>query len=224
MPTTRSYQDQCGIARALDVVGECWSLLIVRELLLGPQRFSELRRVLANTSSNIIADPLRELEAKGAIQRRQIPAPAASWVYEVTPWGKELEPIVLALGWWGLKCPRPPAPAVLGPTTVLYRPSLIRDGDGQELLSRPASLLRSVTGSAGLAAGDPAPADYVPTRPAGITSPRSAGTSRRLDAGRRIVKLGRTREPVRRCVSAHLPASPRVRRPQSKTSQQRVEV
>jgi DNA-binding HxlR family transcriptional regulator len=119
VPTTRSYQDQCGIARALDVLGERWSLLIVRELLLGPQRFSELRRVLANTSSNIIADRLRELEANGVIRRRQIPAPAASWVYELTPWGRELEPIVLALGLWGLTCPRPPAPAVLGPTTVL---------------------------------------------------------------------------------------------------------
>lgn len=119
MPTTRSYQDLCGIARALDVVGERWALLVVRELLLGPQRFSEIRRVLANTSSNVVADRLRELESNGVIARRRLPAPAASWVYELTPWGRELEPVLLALGLWGLRSPLPPEPAVVGPTTVL---------------------------------------------------------------------------------------------------------
>jgi DNA-binding HxlR family transcriptional regulator len=119
MPTSRSYQDLCGIARALDVIGERWALLIVRELLLGPQRFSELRRVLVNTSSNVIADRLRELEANGVIRRRRLPAPAASWVYELTTWGRQLEPALLALGLWGLRSPIPPEPAVIGPTTVL---------------------------------------------------------------------------------------------------------
>jgi DNA-binding HxlR family transcriptional regulator len=119
MPTTRSYQDLCGIARALDVVGERWALLIVRELLFGPQRFSELRRVLVTTSSNVIADRLRELEANGVIQRRRLPPPAASWVYELTPWGRQLEPILLALGLWGLRTPLPADPAVISPTTVL---------------------------------------------------------------------------------------------------------
>jgi len=106
-------------ALALELVGERWSLLIVRELLLGPQRFSELRRVLANTSSNVIADRLRELEANGVIRRRRLPAPAASWVYELTTWGRQLEPALLALGLWGLRSPLPPEPAVIGPTTVL---------------------------------------------------------------------------------------------------------
>lgn len=119
MPTTRSYQDLCGIARALDVVGERWALLVVRELLLGPQRFSEIRRVLANTSSNVVADRLRELEANEVVTRRYLSAPVASWVYELTPWGRELEPIVLALGLWGLQSPLPPEPNILGPTTVL---------------------------------------------------------------------------------------------------------
>lgn len=119
MPTTRSYQDLCGIARALDVVGERWALLVVRELLLGPQRFSEIRRVLAKTSANVVSDRLRELEANRVISRRRLSAPAASWVYELTPWGRELEPIVLALGLWGLRSPLPPEPSVVGPTTVL---------------------------------------------------------------------------------------------------------
>ena len=119
MPTTRSYGDACGIARALDVVGERWALLVVRELLLGPQRFSDLRRALAGASSNMIADRLRELEGHGVIQRRKLAPPAGSSVYELTEWGRELEPIVLALGSWGLRVPLPPPPIRLSPTSVL---------------------------------------------------------------------------------------------------------
>jgi DNA-binding HxlR family transcriptional regulator len=119
VPTSRSYQDACGIARALDVVGERWALLVVRELLLGPRRFSDLRRGLPGASSNLVADRLRELEGRGVLHRRRMPPPAASWVYELTAWGRELEPVVLALGGWGLRVPRPTGPATLGATSVL---------------------------------------------------------------------------------------------------------
>jgi DNA-binding HxlR family transcriptional regulator len=119
VPTTRSYQDACGIARALDVVGERWALLVVRELLLGPQRYSDLRHALPNASSNVIADRLRELEANDVVQRRKLSPPAASWVYELTPQGRELEPILLALGGWGLRVPPPEPPIVLSATSVL---------------------------------------------------------------------------------------------------------
>jgi DNA-binding HxlR family transcriptional regulator len=119
MPTARSYQDACGIARALDVVGERWALLVIRELLLGPQRFSELRRVLAHTSANVISDRLRELQRRGVIQRRKLAPPSGSWVYELTPWGRELEPILMDLGDWGLQVPLPSAPTVLSPTSAL---------------------------------------------------------------------------------------------------------
>ena len=119
MPTTRSYADACGIARALDVVGERWALLVVRELLLGPQRFSDLRQALPGASSNLVADRLRELEARGVVQRRTLPPPAASRVYELTEWGTELEPIVLALGGWGLRVPLPDTPTTLSATSVL---------------------------------------------------------------------------------------------------------
>src|SRR6266480_4502910 len=101
MPTSRSYGDACGIARALDVLGERWALLVVRELLLGPQRFTDLRRGLANASSNLVADRLRELQEKGVIRRRKLAPPAGSWVYELTIWGRQLEPVILALGEWG---------------------------------------------------------------------------------------------------------------------------
>src|ERR1700742_2988291 len=106
----RTYGDRCGIARALDVVGERWALLVVRELLLGPQRFSDLRSALPNASSNMVADRLRELQADGVIARRRLAAPSASWVYELTERGRALESIILALGDWGLPGPQPPSP------------------------------------------------------------------------------------------------------------------
>lgn len=119
MPTSRTYSDACGIARALDTVGERWALLIVRELLLGPLRFSDLRLALPTASSNLVVDRLRELEGHGVICRRKLPPPAGSRVYELTDWGGELEPIVLALGGWGLRVPLPATPTTLSATSVL---------------------------------------------------------------------------------------------------------
>jgi DNA-binding HxlR family transcriptional regulator len=119
MPTNRSYGDACTIARALDVVGERWALLVVRELLLGPRRFTDVRRGLPGASTNLVADRLRELEAHDVVQRRQLPAPAASWVYELTPRGQKLEAVLDALGGWGGDLPRPPEPFALSATSVL---------------------------------------------------------------------------------------------------------
>ncbi|MFG2044810.1 winged helix-turn-helix transcriptional regulator [Dactylosporangium sp. NPDC048998] len=118
MPTRRSYRDSCGIARALDVVGERWALLVVRELLFVPQRFSELRRALPHVSSNLLADRLRELEHNGVIRRAPAPAEGPQ-AYELTEWGRKLRPILLALGDWGIDAPEPPPPASLSATSVL---------------------------------------------------------------------------------------------------------
>ena len=98
---TRSYADPCGIARALDRIGERWALLVVRELLLGPKRFTDLRAGLPSASPNVLSQRLRELEASGAIQRQKLPPPANATVYELTAWGRELEPVILALARWG---------------------------------------------------------------------------------------------------------------------------
>jgi DNA-binding HxlR family transcriptional regulator len=119
MPTTRSYGDACGIARALDVVGERWALLVVRELLFGPQRFADLRRGLPGASSNLVSDRLRELTRHEVVRRRRLPPPAASSVYELTERGRQLEPVVLALGDWGSRHPIPPAPVTLGAVSML---------------------------------------------------------------------------------------------------------
>ncbi|MBD2892154.1 hypothetical protein amrb99_10640 [Actinomadura sp. RB99] len=119
MPTSRSYRDSCGMARALDVVGERWALLVVRELLLVPQRFSELRHALPNASSNLLADRLRELEQHGVVHRRRLGATSGPQVYELTEWGRRLEPVVLALSEWGIDAPSPPEPSSLSATSVL---------------------------------------------------------------------------------------------------------
>ncbi len=107
MPTTRSYNDACPIGRALDVIGERWALLVVRELLFGAQRFSDLRRALPGASTNMLTDRLRELEDHGVLRRRMLPPPAACSVYELTNRGRGLEPLLDALGDWGSAEPRP---------------------------------------------------------------------------------------------------------------------
>jgi DNA-binding HxlR family transcriptional regulator len=103
----RTYGDGCGIARALDLVGERWALLVVRELLLGPKRFTDLRAGLPHLGQDVLAQRLRELERAGIVQRRTLPPPAGSRVYELTEWGRQLEPALLALGRWGSRAPFP---------------------------------------------------------------------------------------------------------------------
>lgn len=125
MSGKRSYGDACRFAYALDLVGERWGLLVVRELLLGPKRFTDLRRGLPNASPNILAERLRELEQSGVVHRRKLPPPAAAQVYELTEWGEELEPIVTKLGAWGARSPVPPEHRKIGPdSTVLALRSL----------------------------------------------------------------------------------------------------
>jgi DNA-binding HxlR family transcriptional regulator len=104
----RTYGDRCGVARALDLVGERWALLIVRELLLGPKRFTDLRAGLPHVSADVLAQRLRELEQAGILRRGTLPPPAGSRIYELTQRGRELEPVVLALGRWGSAAPVPP--------------------------------------------------------------------------------------------------------------------
>jgi DNA-binding HxlR family transcriptional regulator len=110
----RSYGDRCGIARALDVVGERWALLVVRELLLGPKRFTDLRAGLPKLGPDVLSQRLRDLEEAGIVRRGKLPPPAASRIYELTERGKELEPVILGLGRWGSAEPFPDGDAELG--------------------------------------------------------------------------------------------------------------
>jgi DNA-binding HxlR family transcriptional regulator len=119
MTTKRTYGDGCGIAHALDLVGERWALLVVRELLLGPKRFTDLRDGLPNASPNVLSQRLRELEQAGIVRRRKLPPPAATWVYELTDWGRELKPVAISLGTWALRSPTFPEDAPVGTDSVI---------------------------------------------------------------------------------------------------------
>lgn len=114
MAGRRTYGDRCGVARALDIVGERWALLVVRELLLGPKRFTDLRLGLPHVSPDILAQRLRELEQSGIVRRGKLPPPAGSRIYELTERGHELESVVIALGRFGSVAPFPPGDAQIG--------------------------------------------------------------------------------------------------------------
>src|SRR5471030_1696722 len=101
--TTRSYAQLCGIATALDVIGDRWTPLVLRDLLLGPLRFGDLTEGLPGIGTNTLAARLKHLEAAGVVDRRLLPLPDRGTVYELTAYGRELEPILLALGRWGAK-------------------------------------------------------------------------------------------------------------------------
>jgi DNA-binding HxlR family transcriptional regulator len=135
MATMRTYGDGCGIAHALDLVGERWALLVVRELLLGPKRFTDLRDGLPNASANVLAQRLRELEQATIVQRRRLPPPAGSWVYELSDWGRELKPIVVALGAWALRSPSFPRDAPVGTDSVVLALGTFFDPDAADGLS-----------------------------------------------------------------------------------------
>ena len=102
----RRYDDACGTAHALELIGERWALLVLRELMLGPRRFSDLRIDLPGISANVLTQRLTELEQRGLVRRRRLAPPASVQVYEATAWGLEAEPIVQALGRWAARSPR----------------------------------------------------------------------------------------------------------------------
>jgi DNA-binding HxlR family transcriptional regulator len=116
---TRTQLDGCGIAHASDLLGQRWALLVVRELLLGPKRFTDLRTGIPDISPNVLGQRLRELEESGIVRRRRLSPPAAAQVYELTGWGHELEPAVLALGRWASRSPSFPVDAEMGPDSLV---------------------------------------------------------------------------------------------------------
>lgn len=101
----RRYDDACGTAHGMDLVGERWALLVARELLLGPKRFSDLRADLPGLSANVLTQRLEGLEASGIVRRRKLPPPAASQVYELTDWGYDIAPVITELGRWAVRSP-----------------------------------------------------------------------------------------------------------------------
>jgi DNA-binding HxlR family transcriptional regulator len=209
MSTRRSYADACPLARALDVVGERWALLVVRELRFGPRRFSDLRRALPGASTNMLTDRLRELAEHGVVSQRRLPAPAASVVYELTEDGRALMPALEALGAWGARLPRPSAGPTLSAVSVLWfirgclraRPTPPADIYRVEL-DDGVWTVRTVSGRTEVESGETAPADAglrtdpvtlgaLIDDPAALDAAIAAGTieiSGRLRSARRLLR------------------------------------
>jgi DNA-binding HxlR family transcriptional regulator len=108
MAGKRSYEDGCATAHALELFGERWGLLVIRELMLGPKRFTDLRASLPGISPNVLTQRLEELEQASIVIRRKLPPPASVWVYDLTDWGRELEPAFQVIGRWAARSPTMP--------------------------------------------------------------------------------------------------------------------
>jgi DNA-binding HxlR family transcriptional regulator len=186
----KRYGQACTIARALDVVGERWSLLLVRELALGPRRHRDLATGLPGIPSNVLAARLKDLQAAGVITRHTLPAPTDVTVYELTDAGRALQPALKELLYWGLRYgPEPSEDDVSQPGWALLaaasRPSALSDGQTCELRVGPESFyLSSDAGKLTVRRG-PAPAsDAVVTMPADTLFSLLAGQTSARDAVR----------------------------------------
>ena len=115
----RRYDDACGLAHALDLVGERWALLVMRELMFGPRRFSGLRRDLPGISANVLTQRLIELEERGLVRRTQLPPPASVQGYEATEWGLEAAPVIRSLGRWAVRSPRHDPGLFVSPVSIM---------------------------------------------------------------------------------------------------------
>lgn len=162
--TKRRYEDACGAAHGLDLVGERWALLVIRELMLGPKRFSDIKAGLPGISANVLTQRLEGLEEAGVLVRRRLPPPSSTQVYELTPWGYEAEPIFQTLGRWAARSPTHDPSLPLSSVSLLlsfrtmFDPARARGLDariglklGEEsfLLRIAEGRIRAVRGSAG---------------------------------------------------------------------------
>jgi DNA-binding HxlR family transcriptional regulator len=165
----RSYDDACGTAHALDLIGERWALLVLRELMLGPRRFSELKADLPGISSNVLAQRLVELERRGLARKLRLPPPASVQVYEATEWGLEAEPIVQALGRWAARSPRhDPTLPISGVSILLSFRTMIDRPKASDIeahigfrFGEAGYIAKLHEGSIDVARGDPAHCDVI---------------------------------------------------------------
>jgi len=105
MEDKRRFDDACGLAHAMELLGERWAMLVLRELAYGPRRFSDLKADLQGISANVLTQRLTELEARGLVRKTKLPPPAAVQVYEATEWGLEVVPLIANLGKWAARSP-----------------------------------------------------------------------------------------------------------------------
>lgn len=140
----RAYHDACGMAHGLELLGDRWALFVVRELMLGPRRFGDLRADLPGISANVLTQRLTELETNGILNRRKLPPPASVQVYELTEWGREAEPIIQELGRWAARSPAHDATLPISGVSILLSFRTMMD----------RSLIGDLTMTAGFRFGD----------------------------------------------------------------------
>ena len=175
-PRARRYEDACAAAHALDLVGDRWALLVMRELLLGPRRFSDLRGSLPGISATVLTQRLEELETAGIALRRKLAPPASVQVYALTEWGLESEPIFQALGRWAARSPRhDPTLPISAVSFLLSLRTMLDPGRAAGLQARIGFRLGAEEFSAQLAkgrieiaTGAAAPADLILSGPPGV--------------------------------------------------------
>ncbi|MDQ8756840.1 helix-turn-helix domain-containing protein [Sphingosinicella sp. LHD-64] len=168
-PSRRRYEDACGTAHALDLIGERWALLVMRELMMGPKRFGDLRADLPGISANVLTQRLEGLEAAGIVVKRQLPPPAAVQVYELTEWGYQSKPIMGALGRWATRSPlHDPTLHLSAVSLMLSFQAMNQPARHKDLtatigfrLGRESYVLRLEEGAIDATRGDPDGADLV---------------------------------------------------------------
>jgi DNA-binding HxlR family transcriptional regulator len=134
---SRRYDDACGTAHALEVFGDRWALLVMRELMLGPRRFSQLRADLPGISASILTQRLSDLERRQVLRKAKLPPPAATPVYELTEWGYEAEPITSAMGRWAARSPsHDPSRRISGVSLLLSFRTMLDVGRCRDLDAR----------------------------------------------------------------------------------------
>ena len=134
----RWYEDACAAAFAMELIGERWSLLIARELMLGPRRFSDIRAELPGLSAKVLTERLVRLEEIGVLVRRKLPPPAASQVFELTEWGYGLEEVMQVLGRWSVRSPLHDPSLPITPTSFLLSLRTMIDSERAENLEMRA--------------------------------------------------------------------------------------
>jgi DNA-binding HxlR family transcriptional regulator len=214
----RSYGQYCGVAYALELVGERWALLVVRDLILGPKRFTDLRRGLPRIPSNVLSARLKELEQAGIVRRRLLPRPSTGIVYELTEWGRELEDIVLRLGLWGASTlGEPRLEDTVNPDSLLlalratFRPEAARDLRATYELRLGDIVLhaRIDKGALEVAEGPPADADLIVETDLTIRALMSGELSPREAVKTGKVRLTGKLELLERFVEVfHIPPAP----------------
>ena len=165
----RRYDDACAATHSMDIIGERWALPVMRELMLGPRRFGELKASINGISANVLTQRLEGLEAAGVLRRHRLPPPASVQVYELTPWGYEAGPIFQAMGRWAVRSPAhdPTRPFSAVSLMLSFRTMMDmqraaeRDGTIAFRIGADAFTITLAEGQVALARGEPPQPDLV---------------------------------------------------------------